>query len=538
MHHDKVALSNAAGGRNLLDHDKRAELPSRRRSNENIDASRTHLNSDLSARKMDPGKAWNWAVAYAQEHASRKLRANQIVMSEDIIHLPDNWAEVSGGKPDSVFFESVALPFLRGRYGYGEDGTENEISAVVHRDEVVKSGPNAGHTTPHLHWKSVPVDRNGKLSHKSVHSRADLQSLHEDFSRFCAEKGCPGLHVYDADRAKAREDALSMPAYKQAMEEADRAAERAAGATKAAQAAERAQKAAEDRKRDSEAAAEASEKARAQASDAAKAAKEDMQRQRDFAKRLGTQGKGIDWQYPDGHVEHESSVGEVRAARDAAKAEAAAAMKKKDELLAFADEIRGERYEIDGRTYKGISAMADELKGLRADCAAAKNELAAAQDKAAAARRAAAEAEADRKAAEAAKSQAEALLSSLRDSEKEARARAQKWQERGLAHYHEMHLTPDDLLDALLIMARRVADVVCQLWVRARDIAVQEWNVWQTRDLPKAAGDMGIYIADAFDISDRAMRETAEAYGHPEIASDLLDMPGQDQERGYDDWER
>lgn len=538
MHHDKIALSNAAGGRNLLDHDKRAELPSRRRSNENIDASRTHLNSDLSARKMDPGKAWNWAVAYAQEHAARKLRSNQIVMSEDIIHLPDNWAEVSGGKPDSVFFESVALPFLRGRYGYGENDTENEISAVVHRDEVVKTGPNAGHTTPHLHWKSVPVDRNGKLSHKSVHSRQDLQRLHKDFSRFCESRGYPGLHVYDEERAKAREDALSMPAYKQAMEVADRAAERAAGATKAAQAAERAQKAAEDRKRDSEAAAEASEKARAQASDAAKAAKEDMQRQRDFAKRLGTQGKGIDWQYPDGHVEHESSVGEVRAERDAAKAEADAAMQKRDGLLAFAAEIRGERYEIDGRTYKGISAMADELKGLRADCAAAKNELAAAHDKAAAAGRAAAEAEADLKELEAAKAQAEASLSSLRDSEKEARARAQEWQERGLAHYHEMHLTPHDLLDALLTMACRVADVVCQLWVRARDIAVQEWNVWQTRDLPRAAGDMGIYLGDAYEISDRAMRETADAYRHPEIADDLLDMPGQSQERGYDDWER
>lgn len=531
MHHDKIALSNSAGGRNLLDHDKRAELPSRRRSNENIDASRTHLNSDLSAQKMDPGKAWNWAVAYAREHAARKLRSNQIVMSEDIIHLPDNWAEVSGGQTDSVFFESVALPFLRGRYGYGEGDRENEISAVVHRDEVVKTGPNAGHTTPHLHWKSVPVDRNGKLSHKSVHSRADLQSLHKDFAKFCAEKGYPGLHVYDEERVKARADALSMPAYKQAMEEADRAAEKAAEAKKAADTAERAQKAAEDRKRDSEAAAEASEKARAQASDAAKAAKEDMQRQRDFAKRLGTQGKGIDWQYPDGHVEHESSVGEVRAARDAAKAEAAAAMKKKDELLAFADEIRGERYEIDGRTYKGISAMADELKGLRADCAAAKNELATAQDKAAAA-------EADLKELEAAKAQAEASLSKIQDDERKARVHAHEWHERAIAHYHEMHLTPDDLLDALRTMARRVADVVCQLWVRARDIAVQEWDIWQTQDLPKAADDMGIYIGDAFEVSDRAMRETAEAYGRPEIADDLLDMPEQEQELGYDDWER
>lgn len=126
----------------------------------------------------------------------------------------------------------------------------------------------------------------------------------------------------------------------------------------------------------------------------------------------------------------------------------------------------------------------------------------------------------------------------MQDIERKARAHAHEWHERAMAHFHEMQLKPDDLLAALYTMARRVADVVCQLWVRARDIAVQEWDSWQTQDLPKAADDMGIYIGDAYEVSDRAMRDTAEAYGHPEIAADLLDMPEQGQERGYDDWER
>lgn len=229
MHHDKVSRGNEAGGRNLLDHDKRADSArERKRSNENIDPALSHLNTDYSARRMTPGEAWAWACEYAQAHASRRLRDNQVVMSEDVVHLPDNWDEVSGGEPDSVFFERCALPFLRQRYGYGEGGTENEVSAVVHRDEVVRTGPNRGRVTAHLHYKDVPVDRDGKLNHKGVHDRKDLRTLHRDFAAFCEAQGYHGLHVWDEERARARENALSMPEYKQAMAEVDGAREREA----------------------------------------------------------------------------------------------------------------------------------------------------------------------------------------------------------------------------------------------------------------------------------------------------------------------
>ena len=521
MHMEKFQKSALSG---VLKHNARV-WEGRGFTREHIDNSKLSLDWCPGIERDDP----EGFVASRIEslNLKRKPRENAVRMVEWVCTLPE-------GETDQKAFFRAAYKALAKEYG-----EQNVIGAWVHCDE-----PGA---RPHMHFDFVPVTQDGRLSAKSLMDRSHLKQIHPRIQREVSEALGHEVHLLlpEEERGRKQLSRLNIEEYKAAVntlgkaeQDAARAAERAAGADKAAQAAERAQKAAEDRKRASEAAAEASERARAQASDAAKAAKEDMQRQRDFAKRLGNQGKGIDWKYPDGHVEHESSVGEVRADRDAAKAEADAAKKKRDGLLAFADEIQGERYKIDGRTYKGISALADELKGLRAETAAAKNELAAAQDKAAAARRAAAEAEADRKAAEAAKAQAEASLSSLRDSEKEARARAQKWQERSLAHYHEMHLTPDDLLDALRTMARRVADVVCQLWVRARDIAVQEWDVWQTRDLPAAAGDMGIYIDDAYEVSDRAMRETAEAYGHPEIASDLLDMPGQDQERGYDDWER
>lgn len=521
LHMEKFQKPALSG---VLKHNARV-WESRGFTREHIDNSKLSLDWCPGIERDDPE---GFAASRIESlNLKRKPRENAVRMVEWVCTLPE-------GETDQKAFFGAAYKALAKEYG-----EQNVIGAWVHCDE-----PGA---RPHMHFDFVPVTQDGRLSAKSLMDRSHLKQIHPRIQREVSEALGHEVHLLlpEEERGRKQLSRLNIEEYKAAVntlgkaeQDAARAAERAAGADKAAQAAERAQKAAEDRKRAAEAAAEASERATAQASDAAKAAKEDMQRQRDFAKRLGNQGKGIDWHYPDGHIEHESSVGEVRTERDAAKAEAAAAMKKKDELLAFADEIRGERYEIDGRTYKGISALADELKGLRAETAAAEKELAAAQGKAASARQAAAQAEADRKAAEAAKAQAEALLSSLRDSEKEARARAQKWQERSLAHYHEMHLTPDDLLDALRTMACRVADVVCQLWVRARDIAIQEWDIWQTRDLPKAAGDMGIYIGDAFDISDRAMRETAEAYGHPEIADDLLDMPGQSQERGYDDWER
>lgn len=500
-----IAKYQAAALGGMLAHYARTPELERGYRRDNIDPARTSLNYNL-APAHPSGQVGFINDRIASLGIKRRVRKDAIRMCDCVLTMPKS---LDPSRSREFFQDAYA--FLASRYG-----AENVVSAYVHMDESM----------PHMHFAWVPVTKDGRLSAKDVVTRANLRTLHADLQKSLEKAmGCQVDVLIPEDmRQEQAAKYVGLAEFKAATAGAMRAAERAANADKAAQTAERAQKAAES--------------ARKQAASDAEAAKKDLETQRRRAKQLGPEGKGIDWHYQDGHAEHESSVGEVRAERDAAKAEAAAAMKKKDELLAFADEIRGERYEIDGRTYKGISAMADELKGLRADCAAAKNELAAAQDKAATAGRAAAAAEDDLKELEAAKAQAEASLSKIQDDERKARVHAHEWHERAIAHYHEMHLTPDDLLDALLIMTRRVADVVCQLWVRARDIAVQEWNVWQTQDLPRAAGDMGIYLGDAYEISDRAMRETADAYRHPEIADDLLDMPGQSQERGYDEWER
>lgn len=489
MHHDKIALSNSAGGRNLLDHDKRAELPSRRRSNENIDASRTHLNSDLSARKMDPGEAWGWAVTYAQEHASRKLRGNQIVMSEDIIHLPDNWAEVSGGEPDSVFFERVALPFLRGRYGYGEGETENEISAVVHRDEVVKTGPNAGHTTPHLHWKSVPVDRNGKLSHKAVHSRKDLQALHKDFARFCAEKGYPGLHVYDEERVKAREDALSMPAYKQAMEVADRAAERAAEATKAADMAETAQKAAESRRRAAEA-SQVHEEAKLRglqdslAEKQSRAADLDSQISEKMDQRATLQAEISRFSEKRDRAEDEAIQSRNAAAAAKADAEGWQAIVKDVQGVSYKDAEGHERMGIAGMEKAYIDAQ-ERLKGIQ---------------------------EQERTAVE------------QRDK---ARSAAQAWQAKAAVAQRAAGVTPDSLRMALSVMVVNIAEACIMAYDMARQLARDVWHIWMNWHMPTIAQDLGISVDEGREISKGELLETCE-YNHREEVADYLLQDGQE----------
>lgn len=494
MHHDKIALSNSAGGRNLLDHDKRAELPSRRRSNENIDASRTHLNSDLSAQKMDPGKAWNWAVAYAREHTARKLRSNQIVMSEDIIHLPDNWAEVSGGQTDSVFFESVALPFLRGRYGYGEGGRENEISAVVHRDEVVKTGPNAGHTTPHLHWKSVPVDRNGKLSHKSVHSRADLQSLHKDFAKFCAEKGYPGLHVYDEERVKAREDALSMPAYKQAMEEADRAAERAAEAKKAADTAERAQKAAEARKTAAEASqADAQAKLRglktAVAEKQSRAADLDSQISEKMDQKATLQAEISRFSEKRDRAEDEAI--QSRNAAAAAKADA-------EGWQAIVKDVQGISYrDAEGHERMGIAGM------------------------------------------EKAYIESQKRMKDAQEREKayvaqaaRAKANAKEWQVRADMQQRRMGMKPLMLDATFRSICIWIAETCLELWRYAKDAARNRWNRWMDKGLGDCADAFGVTYIDAVETSEQALHERAVARGMERAEEDLLRGPQDGQDIG------
>lgn len=216
MHHEKVSAGNHVGLVNLLAHDKRREHDAAARSNANIDPALTKFNDDLSLRQMSPAQAAGYAREYAQAHSSRRLRDNQVVVSEFVIHEPGNWRELYG--EDNRPFFDLAVGFLRERYGV--EGCANEVSAVVHRDEkALREGRD------HLHWKGVPVTKDGRLSHKQVNGRADLLTLHDDFAEYLAAHGYPGLSIANEERELRGLDAKSMPDY-QASQDLAREVER------------------------------------------------------------------------------------------------------------------------------------------------------------------------------------------------------------------------------------------------------------------------------------------------------------------------
>lgn len=438
----------------------------------------------------------------------RRPRENAVRMCDCVVTAPP---EVPDGELRKFFeAESAALSEIF--------GTENLVSAWVHLDE-----PGA---RPHMHWAWVPVTDDGRLSAKEVVSRTVLRELHPALQK-AADKAL-GHHVQVVlDDGKKAAEYVGMDEYKAATAEARKAAEKASEARKAAETAERAQKAAESRKRDSEAAAEASEKARKQAASDAEAAKKDLETQRRRAKQLGPDGGGINWGHKaaDGSwitERHEKSLGEVRAERDAAQ----------------------KRLDLQKRE----SAALDSWKK------SAFASLSDAQDKASRAEARAAKAEADRKAAEAAKTQAEASLSkiqaSVRQGQEAARAlsSAQAGLQKVLAETEKARQERDRyarerLIDwtaidsAIAEAARYVATVVVSLWDSARDFAVSVWQSWRGNWGLSITSRLGYSKQDHENVCDEQMAEVCVEQRRPDIAH-ALGVGDEREERGYDDWER
>lgn len=439
----------------------------------------------------------------------RRPRENAVRMCDCVVTAPP---EVSDGELRKFFAaESTALSEMF--------GAENLVSAWVHLDE-----PGA---RPHMHWAWVPVTDDGRLSAKEVVSRAALRDLHPALQQ-AADKAL-GHHVQVVlDDGKRAAEYVGMAEYKAATAEARRAAEKASEARKAAETAERAQKAAESRKRDSEAAAEASEKARTQAASDAEAAKKDLETQRRHAKQLGPEGKGIDWHYPDGHVEHESSVGEVRAARDAEERLRSVAIKQREtaeadamsaKLDAASARSEAEACQAMVRDMQGISYKDEDghermgIKGMEQAYTAAQERLKAAQT---------------------------AETAAVQQAQK-AREDARAWRDKADTQQRRMGVRPMHLASALREMCRQMADVCLDLWRYARDAARRAWDRWTGEGLGKCADAFGVSYLDALDVAYDELEDRAYAHGMGRtVVDDLSRGPGveQDQERGCDDWER
>ena len=159
-HVEKFAIS-AIG--HMCDHYERGRDV--KRSNENIDSSRTPQNYNLG-----PARELSQVDFIRQRTGEVKCqkRADVKVMCDWVVTLPKDF-QAAHPHREREFFQQT-YEFLASRYG-----EKNVISAYVHKDEV----------TPHMHFAFVPVTedkrRGGfKVSAKEVLTRTDLRTFHGD----------------------------------------------------------------------------------------------------------------------------------------------------------------------------------------------------------------------------------------------------------------------------------------------------------------------------------------------------------------------
>ena len=141
-----------------LDHDSRQDGDGVNRSNEKIDKGRTYLNYNLATHGENPIDRINRRTS----EVKCLKRDNVNVVCSWMLTLPKDF-----DGDEKAFFEE-GYRFMANRYG-----EENVISAWVHMDE----------TTPHLHFKFVPVvdgEKGKKVSAKERCNRQDLRTFHVD----------------------------------------------------------------------------------------------------------------------------------------------------------------------------------------------------------------------------------------------------------------------------------------------------------------------------------------------------------------------
>lgn len=192
MAHMEKSTMGAASG--MLRHDNRKAGEHYSRKNIDIDDTRTKLNYSLReppvVRVKDgiflndiPATANSFAAYYKayteQNHIHTLNRKDVNVMCSWIVTKPQDVTS----EEQERFFEECDK-FLATRYGFkSENGScDNILSSVVHLDE----------TTPHIHFKFIPVTHDSKkqrdtVSAKLVVSRKDLQTFHKDLSEHMSQ---------------------------------------------------------------------------------------------------------------------------------------------------------------------------------------------------------------------------------------------------------------------------------------------------------------------------------------------------------------
>lgn len=163
MHNQKF---KGAGAVRILDHIFR-EKPGQKSL---IDPEKTNLNYSLFEETHFRDKGYFLKL---RDNVGVK-RKDQVTLVDSVITLPMELAELDNEKIREFFI--AAGNFLLTRY-CAEENSKYCIAAQVHMDE----------TTPHMHFAFMPV-RDGKFNAKSIMTRQDLRTLHDDMESYLCEK--------------------------------------------------------------------------------------------------------------------------------------------------------------------------------------------------------------------------------------------------------------------------------------------------------------------------------------------------------------
>lgn len=191
---------------NMCDHYARVAERERGYVRDNIDNARTWRNYNLApARGMSQVEFVN---ARIEALHLRRVRKDAVRMCDCVVTLPKN-PELDGRGVE--FFGAV--------YGALEKtfGEENVVSAWVHMDEA----------RPHMHFAWVPVTRDGRLSAKDVLSRTFLKGFHGALEKAVADRmglGRAGLSLTEDEREARGGKYVGLSEYKDALAQARRMA--------------------------------------------------------------------------------------------------------------------------------------------------------------------------------------------------------------------------------------------------------------------------------------------------------------------------
>lgn len=163
-------IKSKQGIQSIIQHNKREHA---RYSNEDIDLSKTHLNTTMEQKTADECyQYFKDRLNELDNTTNTNFRADRVEAIGIEFTIPK--------EVDSSKFEEFAYRYLCDKYG-----KENIISADCHRDEVhdyIDNG-EVKESLEHIHAVVIPVDNNGKLNAKKVMgNRIEMKQMQKEFN--------------------------------------------------------------------------------------------------------------------------------------------------------------------------------------------------------------------------------------------------------------------------------------------------------------------------------------------------------------------